>query len=93
MVLNDMTAGKFRPKLREMFQASGKTVYQVARDGELDYNTVKRYLKDKNTERVTTEALFGILRGLGYSWDDIRAMPLEDLYEIEPEVEEGTLAK
>ena len=90
MVLNEMTAGKFRPKLREMFQASGKTIYQVAKDGELDYNTTKRYLKDENAERVTTDALFGILRGLGYSWDDIRAMPLEDLYEIEPDREEGT---
>ena len=87
-----MTSGTFRPKLREMFRASGKNVYQVARDGDLDYNTVKRYLvmEDKNNERVTTAALFGILRGLGYSWDEIRAMSLEDLYEIEPDREEGT---
>ena len=85
MELSDgMMPGKFRPKLREMFNASGKTVYQVAKDGDLNYNTVKRYLTDKNSERVTTEALFGILRGLGYTWEEIRGMPLEDLYEIEP---------
>lgn len=70
-----------------MFHASGKTVYQVAKDGGLDYNTAKRYLKEENSDRVTTDALFGILRGLGYTWSEIRDMSLDDVYEISPEEE------
>lgn len=82
-----MAAGRFRPKLREMFQSSGKTVYQVAKEGGLDYNTAKRYLREENSDRVTTDALFGILRGLGYTWNEIRDMPLGEVYEIAPDEE------
>jgi len=87
MDISVMAAGTFRPKLREIFEASGKTVYEVAKQGGVDYNTAKRYLKEGGNERVTTDTLFGILRGLGYSWDEIRDMPLSDVYEIVPEDE------
>ena len=87
MVISDMAAGRFRPKLREMFHSSGKTVYQVAKDGGLYYISSNRYLREENRDRAATDALCGILRGLGYTWDEIRTMPLGEVYEIAPEDE------
>ncbi|CUS05367.2 protein of unknown function [Candidatus Promineifilum breve] len=81
-----MARGTFRPKVRELLDRYDKTLYRAAKDGEINYSTVHRWLNDPGAiERVEGRTLFGFLLGLGLSLEEVNQMRLGDVFEFTPE--------
>lgn len=86
MLNNEMASGTFRPKIRELLDRYDKTLYRAAKDGEVNYSTVHRWLNDPDAiERIEGKTLFGFLRGLGLSLDEVNQLRLEDVFEFTPD--------
>ena len=86
MLNNEMANGTFRPKIRELLDRYDKTLYRAAKDGEINYSTVHRWLNDPDAiERIEGKTLFGFLRGLGLSLDEVNQLRLEDVFEFTPD--------
>ena len=83
-----MPRGTFRLKSNELLQkyAKGKSLYQVAKDGDLNYTTILRWVNEQATvERVQGEVLFGFLLGMGLTLEEIKQMPLGEVFDFVPE--------
>ncbi len=86
--VNDMKSGTFRLRGRALYDEHGqeKSVYQVVKDGNVNYTTILRWLKDaENIDSVKSDILFGYLVGLGLSEDDILSMSVGELFEFIPD--------
>ena len=82
----DMTSGTFRLKGRELLDKYGLSIYRAAKDGEVNYSTIHRWVKTpENVERIEGRILFGFLMGLGLTLDEVYALPLGDIFEFIPE--------
>ncbi len=86
---NEMATGSFRPKIRELLDRYEKTLYRAAKDGEISYSTVHRWLNEPDAiERIEGKILFGFLLGLGLSLDEVNELRLGDVFEFTPEKEQ-----
>lgn len=84
----NMASGTFRLKSRELLDkyGQGKTMYRIAKDANTNYSTIL-YLFDeeKRGRGVQVDTLFSFLSGLGLSLEEIKDMPLGDVFEFSPE--------
>lgn len=83
-----MPRGTFRLKSRELLHkyAQDKSLYRIAKDGDVAYSTIHRWTDDPaSVEGVRGDILFGFLMGLGLSLDEVKALPLGEVFDFEQE--------
>lgn len=83
-----MPRGTFRLKSRELLQkyGEGKSLYRVAKDGDVAYSTIHRWTDTPgDVEGIRGDILFGFLMGLGLSLEEIKQLPLGEVFDFEPE--------
>lgn len=76
----------FRLKSHELLRkyGKGKSLYQVAKDGDLNYSTVYRWVNSpEQVQGIKGEILLRFLVGLGLSIDDINQLPLQEVFALE----------
>ena len=77
-----MAEGDIKLKGLELLGKSGLTLYAVARDGQLNYSTILRWMNEPDKIQ-SFDVLLGFLRGLGMDSEEIRDMRLGDLFYID----------
>ena len=81
-----MTRGTFRLKGRELLDKYDKTIYRAAKDGEVNYSTIHRWVTQPDeVERVEGRILFGFLMGLGLTLEEVYHLQLGDIFEYTPD--------
>lgn len=82
----NMASGTFRLKSRELMDkyGQGKTMYRIAKDTNTNYSTIL-YLFDEEKRGVQVDTLFNFLSGMGLSLEEIRVLPLGEVFEFSPE--------
>ena len=81
-MITNMARGIARLKGRELLEKFDKTMYRVAKDGDVSYPTLHRYITSTdNIYNINTEVLFGILiDGLGLSIEEAENLRLGDVF-------------
>jgi hypothetical protein len=82
MIQTKENPNKYLLRGQELLDNSGKTLYAVARDGDLNHSTILRWMNEPDSIK-SFDILFGLLRGLGYTQDQIRVMPLGEVFDID----------
>ena len=89
--MTDMASGTVRLKGRALLEKSGLSIYQLARDAEVSYPAMHKYITDPGSvKQLSGEVLYGILISLGLSLDEINQMPLGDVFEFVPKSGNGS---
>ena len=84
-----MATGTFRPKVRELLDKYGKSLYQASKDGDVAYSTIHRWLGTSGKiERVEGKALYSFLMGLGLTLDEVNELRLGEVFEFIPDSNE-----
>lgn len=88
-----MVTGTFRLKGRELIEkyGNGKTIYRISEDSDINYTTIRRWVNDPDSVKgVQGDILFNFLMGLGFSLEQIKDLPLGEVFEFEPEENKAT---
>lgn len=81
----EMASGTVRLKGRALQEKSGLSIYQLAKDAEVSYPAMHKYITDPaSVKQLSGEVLYGILTSLGLSLDEISQIPLGEIFELIP---------
>lgn len=85
--MTEMASGTVRLKGRALLEMSGSSIYQLAKDAEVSYPAMHKYITDPGSvKQLSGEILYGILTSLGLSLDEINQMPLGEIFDLVPKV-------
>lgn len=88
--MTDMASGTVRLRGRALQKKSGLSIYQLAKDAEVSYPAMHKYITDPSSvKQISGEVLYGILISLGLSLEEINQMPLGDVFEFVPDGSNG----
>ncbi len=83
--MSNMANGTFRLKGRELLEKHNLSMYRLAKDGEVSYPTIHRYVTDPDSIKfISLEVLYGLLSGLGLSDDQVTDLRFGDVFDIAP---------
>ena len=77
-----MSKLKVKFKGKKLLADSGLTLYRVTKDGDVNYTTVHRWLNNEGSRGLSSDVLIGFLKGLGYSTQELKELPLGDIFDI-----------
>lgn len=86
--VDTMARGTFRLKSRELLEKynAGDSLYRVAQTGDLNYTTILRWRNEpESVQAVKLDVLYSFLVGLGLSAEDIKNMPMGDVFDVLPQ--------
>ncbi|HEY1409428.1 MAG TPA: helix-turn-helix transcriptional regulator [Promineifilum sp.] len=83
--MTDMASGTVRLKGRKLLERSGSSIYQLAKNAEVSYPAMHKYITDPGSvKQLSAEVLYGILTSLGLTIDEIDQIPLGEVFEFVP---------
>lgn len=89
--MTEMSSGTVRLKGRELLEMSGSSIYRLAKDAEVSYPAMHKYITDPaSIKQLSGEVLYGILTSLGMSMDEINQLPLGEVFEFVPKTQNGS---
>jgi hypothetical protein len=88
--MNLMANGFVRLKGRELLDKYGTSMYRLAKDGDVSYPTIHKYITDpESVQMISSEVLFGILiNGLGLTVDEVKQLKLGEVFDFVPKESE-----
>lgn len=80
-----MTEGRLKPRFRVLADERNLSMSAISRRSGMTYQSVRTYYHNgSELLRLQLSTLHAYLRGLGMSDDEILAMPLGELFDIDP---------
>lgn len=72
-----------RLKGKELASSTDVSLYRIAKDGEISYPTIHKYLAhSENMQYFSGEVLYGIFYGMGLTEDEMKALTIGELFDF-----------